>query len=114
MCLKIKDYKSAVIGRLERKLEEVSKTVSESEESAGFAYEMACDAELIGNILKVAEATTENMNEHLYKGIQFSLSKNFKAVCVQAPALNEKKAYTKGRKNSVVFCKQVCKKEWKE
>lgn len=111
--MKIKDYKAAVTSVLEKKLEAVSEDVQSSEEASGFAYELACDAELIGNLLKAVSATKEDMNERIYKGIQFSLSKNFKAVCTQAAALKENKAFTKGRKASVVCCKQLCKEIYK-
>lgn len=55
---------------------------------------------------------TRYMSERLYKGIQYSLTKSFKAVCLQKDILGETKAYSSGRKDAVVLCKQICKRTW--
>lgn len=108
--MKIANYKKAVLTVLDEKFR--SKLESTDERSKGFTYEITADIELISNILSEAEKTTEDMGERLYKGIQYSLTKSFKAVCLQKDILGETKAYSSGRKDAVALCKQICKRTW--
>lgn len=108
--MKISDFRNAVISKL---TERVELERSQGERNKGYVYEAAADIELIENLLSAAEKTTEEMSDRLYKSVQYSLSKFFKTIQLQAKTLGETKAYTNGRKDSIVYCKEVCHKEYK-
>ena len=111
--MKIAEYRANVLARIEAKTEaERAKLPADEERIEGFLYEIAIDFELIFNLLTAAGATADDMSERFYKSVQYSLTKNFKAICLQKKALNESKVRSEGRKDAVAFCKIVCKEEY--